>query len=340
MLERIVDSGLVPEPVLRAGIRAVCALRLREQRGSVEDEQARHRALVRELRASDIAVATEAANDQHYEVPPEFFAAVLGPHRKYSGCYWPAGVAELGAAEEAALALAAERAGLADGQDVLDLGCGWGALSLWAAARFPSSRFTALSNSQAQRAYIAAQAAARGLGNLVVRTADVRTLELPWASFDRIVSIEMFEHMRNYALLLRRIARWLRPGGALFVHVFAHRRHAYPFSDAGATDWMAREFFTGGLMPSAQLLHHFQDDLRIADEWHIAGNHYARTAEAWHANLMQRRDEVMRILDERYRDDARRRFQRWRVFFLACAELFGYRDGREWIVAHYRFEPR
>jgi cyclopropane-fatty-acyl-phospholipid synthase len=340
VLERIVDSGLVPEPVLRAGIRAVCALRLREQRASVEDEQARHRALVRELRASEIAIATDAANDQHYEVPPAFFAAVLGPYRKYSGCYWPAGVHDLGAAEAAALGQVAERAGLADGQDVLDLGCGWGALSLWAAARYPRSRFTAVSNSQAQRAYIVEQAAARGLANLSVRTADVRTVELPWASFDRVVSIEMFEHMRNYALLLRRIAGWLRPGGALFVHVFAHRRHAYPMTDAGASDWMAREFFTGGLMPSVQLLHHFQDDLQIADEWHLAGTHYARTAEAWHANLVARRSEVMAILGERYGAEARRRYQRWRVFFLACAELFGYRDGREWIVAHYRFEPR
>lgn len=340
MLERIVDSGLVPEPVLRAGIRAVCALRLREQRGTVEDEQARHRALVHELRASDIAIATDAANDQHYEVPPEFFAAVLGPHRKYSCCYWPADVADLGAAETAALALAAERAGLADDQDVLDLGCGWGALTLWAAARYPRSRFTALSNSHTQRAYIAQQAAARGLPNVAVRTCDVRTLELPWASFDRVVSIEMFEHMRNYALLLRRIASWLRPGGALFVHVFAHRRHAYPFTNGGTSDWMAREFFTGGLMPSAQLLHNFQDDLHLADEWHLAGTHYARTAEAWHDNLIARRDDVMRVFGARYGGDARRRFQRWRVFFLACVELFGYRDGREWIVAHYRFEPR
>jgi len=340
VLERIVDSGLVPEPLLRAGIRAVCALRLREQRGSVEDEQARQRALVRELRASDIAIATDAANDQHYEVPPAFFAAVLGPHRKYSGCYWPAGVTDLAGAEAAALELAGERAGLADGQDVLDLGCGWGAFALWAAARYPRSRITGVTSSHAQRAYVVEQAAARGLANLTVRTADVRTLELPWASFDRVVSIEMFEHMRNYELLLRRIAGWLRPRGALFVHVFAHRRHAYPFSDAGASDWMAREFFTGGLMPSAQLLHHFQDDLHITDEWHLAGHHYARTAEAWHANLVARRGDVLRILGERYGADARRRYQRWRVFFLACAELFGYRDGREWIVAHYRFEQR
>jgi len=340
VLERLVDSGLVPEPVLRAGIRAVCAMRLRQERRSVEDEQARHHALVEELRSSDIAIDTEAANAQHYEVPAAFFELVLGPHLKYSSGYWPDGVTELGGAEAAMLALTAERAGLANGQDVLDLGCGWGSLSLWAATRYPGSRFTAVSNSHTQRAWIQAAAAARGLTNLIVRTADVRTLSLPPASFDRVISVEMFEHMRNYELLLRRIAGWLRPDGTLFVHVFAHRRHAYPFEDAGGSDWMAREFFTGGLMPSAQLLHHFQRDLRLDREWHVAGTHYARTAEAWYENLMSHREAVERILATAYGDRGGRRFQRWRVFFLACAELFGYRDGREWIVAHYAFRGR
>ena len=340
MLQRIVDSGLVPEPVLRAGIRAVCALRLREQRRGIEDEQARHQALVAELRTSEIAIEIAAANAQHYEVPATLFEAVLGPHLKYSSCYWPSGVSELGAAEAAMLALTAQRAGLADGQEVLDLGCGWGSLTLWAAARYPGSRFTAVSNSHAQRAFIEAAAAARGLTNVRVRTADVRTLLLPARAFDRVVSVEMFEHMRNYQQLLRRIADWLRPDGALFVHMFAHRQHAYPFEDAGASDWMAREFFTGGIMPSANLLHHFQDDLTVADEWHLAGTHYARTAEAWYENLMTRRTEIERIFAAAYGTQAARRFQRWRVFFLACAEMFGYRDGREWIVAHYRFVPR
>ncbi|HEX8112164.1 MAG TPA: class I SAM-dependent methyltransferase, partial [Kofleriaceae bacterium] len=263
-------------------------------------------------------------------------------HLKYSCAYWPAeteaetGVAALGAAEAAMLELTAARAGLADGQAVLDLGCGWGALTLWAAARFPRSRFTAISNSRSQRDYIAEQACRRGLSNATVRVADVRTLELPAGAFDRVVSIEMFEHMRNYQVLLHRIAGWLAPGGALFVHVFAHRRHAYPFEDAGASDWMAREFFTGGLMPSVDLLRDFQDDLAITADWWLDGGHYARTAEAWYGNLMAHRAEAAELLDPGPR--GRARVERWRVFFLACAELFGFRGGREWGVAHYRFE--
>jgi cyclopropane-fatty-acyl-phospholipid synthase len=337
LAERIVDSGLVPEALLRAGIRAVCAQRLREQRGTIEAEQARHDAFVAELRGSAIAIDTAAANAQHYEVPAALFTRVLGPHLKYSSCYWPPSARTLGDAEAAMLELTAARARLAPDQDVLDLGCGWGSLSLWAAAKYPTSRFTAVSNSRTQRTFIEARAADRGLRNLVVRTADVSrsgALELPAASFDRVVSIEMFEHMRNYRELLAKIARWLRPAGALFVHVFAHRRFAYPFEDAGGSDWMAREFFTGGLMPSAQLLHAFQDDLRICDEHHLAGTHYAQTAEAWYQNLVRNRDEIVAILGDRAK------YERWRVFFLACAELFGFRGGREWIVAHYRFARR
>jgi cyclopropane-fatty-acyl-phospholipid synthase len=331
VLQRLIDSGRVPEPVLRAGIRAVCALRLYQERRRPAGYAQQ---LIAELRASDIAIATDAANAQHYEVPPALFALVLGPHLKYSSCYWPADVSTLGDAEAAMLALTAERAGLADGQTVLDLGCGWGSLSLWAAARFPRSRFTAISNSNPQRAFITDQAARRGLTNLTVRTADVRSLELPAGAFDRIVSIEMFEHMRNYQTLLHRISTWLAPGGALFVHVFAHRRHAYPFEDAGASDWMAREFFTGGLMPSVALLPAFQDDLTLTSDWLLDGTHYARTAEAWYDNLMVHRAAATALVG------GRARFERWRIFFLACAELFAYRNGLEWCVAHYRFAPR
>jgi len=331
MLRAIVESGRVPEVVLRAGIRAICALRLRQERRRPPGYRD---ALIAQLRDGDIAIATDAANAQHYEVPAAFFARVLGPHLKYSSGYWPPGVSLLGEAEAAMLELTAARAGLADGQSVLDLGCGWGSLTLWAATRFPRSRFTAISNAGAQRDHIVEQARRRGLANVAVRTADARSLELPAGAFDRVVSIEMFEHMRNYQALLRRIARWLAPGGALFVHVFAHHRHAYPFEDAGASDWMAREFFTGGLMPSVDLLHHFQDDLAIVEDWRLDGSHYARTTEAWYGNLMAHRAELAELLG------GRAQVERWRVFFLACAELFGFRGGREWGVSHYRFTPR
>lgn len=342
MLDRIVDSGLVPEPMLRAGIRAICALRLRQERGTVEEEQARHQRLVAELRSSEAPLTTAAATAQHFEVPPALFELVLGPALAYASCYWPTGVEALAEAETAMLELTAERAGLAPGQDVLDLGCNWGALSLWAAARYPTSRITAVASSPTQRAFIEARARARGLTNVTAIAADVATVALPTASFDRVVSIETFEQLRNYERMLHRIAGWLRPGhaSALFIQVFAHRAYAYRFEDAGGTDWMAREFFSGGIMPSANLLHFFQTDLRLADEWHLAGTHYARTAEAWYANLMARRGEVERVLAQAYGGEAARRFQRWRVFFLACAELFGFRYGREWIVAHYRFTPR
>jgi cyclopropane-fatty-acyl-phospholipid synthase len=327
LVEKLVDSGLVPEPVLRAGIRAVCAMRLREQR------DADPRPLIEQLRSSEIAIDTDAARAQHYEVPAAFFERVLGPRLKYSSCYWPPGVTKLRDAEVAMLELTADRAGLADGQRVLDLGCGWGSLSLWAAARFPKSRITAVSHSRSQRAFIERRAHERGLSNLRVVTADVRRLQLPRASFDRVVSIEMFEHMRNYQLLLSRIAGWLAAGGSLFVHGFAHARHAYAYEDRGSSDWMAREFFTGGLMPSADLFRSFQDDLHIVDEWRLSGTHYAKTAEAWHRNLLDEAGAIERVLGDR------RRVQRWRVFFLACAELFAYAGGREWLVCHYRFEP-
>jgi len=327
LVERIVDSGLVPERVLRAGIRGICALRLREQRDADTGR------FIADLKRSDVAIETQAANTQHYEVPAAFFTRVLGPHLKYSSCYWSDGTRTLGDAEVAMLKLTADRAGLADGQDILDLGCGWGSMSLYAAQAFPNSRITGVSNSASQRAFIEGRARERGLTNLTILTHDVRTLTLPAASFDRVVSVEMFEHMRNYQRLLATIRTWLRPAGSLFVHVFAHARHAYPFDDNGASDWMAREFFTGGLMPSVALFRSFQDDLRITDEWQLSGTHYAKTAEAWHTNLLRERTAVEHML-------GKKQFCRWRVFFLACAELFGFREGREWLVAHYRFAPR
>jgi cyclopropane-fatty-acyl-phospholipid synthase len=333
------ERGWIPDALLRHGIRRLCATRLADEGAddaAVAD--ARFRTLLAELRGSAVAIETAAANAQHYEVPTRFFELCLGKRLKYSSCYYPTGGETLDQAEEAMLALVGERAALADGQRILELGCGWGSLTLWMAERFPSARITAVSNSATQRAHIESACMARGLGNVQVLTRDVNALELPDASFDRCVSIEMFEHMRNYEVLLARIARWLVPGGALFVHIFCHRHLMYPFETTGEDDWMGRHFFTGGLMPSADTLLHFQRDLRLEERWLLPGTHYQRTADHWLANQDAHREEVLSVLASAYGPgEAHVWSQRWRMFWMACAELFGYRGGNEWLVAHYRF---
>lgn len=334
----LVERGWVPDPLVRFGIRRLLGGRLAsERRRSPASAEARLAAWRKATAAAPVALAPEAANRQHYEVPAEFYRLVLGPRLKYSACLFPPGVDSLAAAEEEMLALSAERARLADGQRVLDLGCGWGSMSLWIAERFPRSRVVAISNSARQGEHLRAAAARRGLGNVEHRVADVNGLALE-ERFDRIVSIEMLEHVRNHAELFRRLEHWLAPGGELFVHVFCHRELAYPFEDQGPTDWMARHFFTGGVMPSADLLPAVRGNLALAGQWLLSGTHYQRTCEAWLTNLDAHRAEARAILTPVYgARQVDRWLERWRLFFLACAELFGYRGGREWGVAHYRF---
>ena len=334
----LAERRLLPDPLLRAGIRRMCAQRLREEHALDPDAAARrHSALIAELRQSAVALHVDAANRQHYELPPGFFQACLGPRLKYSGCYYPTGNETLAQAEEAMLALYGERAGLVDGQDILELGCGWGSLTLWMARQYPQARITAVSNSTPQRAFIEARCREQGLANVRVITCDVNRLQLPGNSFDRCISIEMFEHMRNYATLLERVGGWLREEGKLFVHIFCHRTLLYPFETDGADNWMGRHFFTGGLMPAADTLLWFQDTLRIEDRWLVDGTHYQRTANHWLANQDAQDAEVLAILRQAYGDAAPLWFQRWRTFRMACAEFFGYDRGREWMVAHYRF---
>lgn len=345
----LVERGFGPDFLVRRGIRQMCAARLRETAQAADDRSPAsmppaQAEFLESLSRGPIALRPEKANEQHYELPPEFFAAVLGPRRKYSCCHFDTPESTLEQAERSALRITCERAELADGQSILELGCGWGSLSLWMAEHYPESRITAVSNSRPQREFIEAAAREQGLDNLEVRTADMNDFAAEAGAFDRIVSVEMFEHMRNYRALLGRVADWLRPGGKLFVHIFCHRTYTYPFEDQGEADWMARHFFTGGMMPGEDLLRRFAPPggdapLRVARQWAWSGQHYRRTADAWLERLDGRYRALRNILSEVYgRDDGIRWFYRWRMFFLAVSELFGYADGSEWFVQHSLLE--
>jgi cyclopropane-fatty-acyl-phospholipid synthase len=335
----LAERRLVPDAVVRFGIRRLLEQRLREQH--VHDSDRRTDALntfVNEMASGPIAVATRSANEQHYEVPPEFFRIVLGPALKYSSCLWPEGIDDLAAAEELMLDATCERAEIADGMEVLDLGCGWGSLSLWIARKFTTSRVLAVSNSKPQGDFIRNRAAANGLDNVEVVTADMNDFATD-RRFDRVVSVEMFEHMRSWPRLFERIATWLRPDGAFLLHVFCHRDLAYRYEDRSSGDWMARHFFTGGIMPSEDLPRRFPEHLIVETQWRVGGLHYSRTLEAWLDRMDDRRGELLRLFQSVYGDDAARWFARWRMFFMACSELFRFRGGEEWFVSHTLMRP-
>jgi cyclopropane-fatty-acyl-phospholipid synthase len=339
LLDSLLEHGLLPDGLLRAGsLFGAWARERAESRGGVLAQQERLRALVARMSSGPIAELPEKANEQHYELPAEFLGLILGPRRKYSGCLWRDGVVDLRGAEEAMLALSCARAGVVDGMSVLDLGCGWGSLSLWLAERYPACSVVGVSNSHGQREWILGEAARRGLGNLSIVTADVNDFA-PEQRFDRVMSIEMFEHMRNWDELLRRMSGWLSgPEARVFIHVFSHRTLPYLFEGT----WAAARFFTAGLMPSHELLAHFQRDLVLVDEWAVPGWHYARTLRAWLARLDSRLDEALRVLraSGRSEREARRLVAIWRLFLISTDVIWGYRGGNRWLVSHYLLAPR
>lgn len=337
----LLEKNKIPDSLIRIGIRKLLKQRLRdENKGSVEAQQAHLMKLINELKSSPIAINTDEANEQHYEVPTEFYKYCLGKHLKYSSGYWKSGVSDIDTSERDMLELTCQRAELQNGQLVLELGCGWGSLSLYMAAKYPQSAFTVISNSRTQKIYIDEQAKQRGISNLTVLTVNINNFKLD-QSFDRVVSVEMFEHMRNYQMLMGLVASALKPEGKLFVHIFTHKEYAYKFEVIDDSDWMSKYFFTGGIMPSDDLLLYFNEQLCIEQHWHVNGTHYSKTSEAWLSNMDQHKKEIMPLFEATYgKSEALKWWVYWRIFFMACAELWGYNQGNEWLVSHYLFTKK
>jgi cyclopropane-fatty-acyl-phospholipid synthase len=336
MIDSLLKKDLLPDWLIRIGIRRLLRARLREIADPSPATQVAQ--FAESLRAMPTAINTTESKEQHYEVPTEFYQHCLGPRLKYSSCFYPQGSETLAEAEEAMLTLTCERARIADGLDVLELGCGWGSLTLWMAEKYPRARITGVSHSRTQREHILAEAARRGLKNVTILTCDMNDFTPEAAAYDRVVSVEMFEHMKNWPRLMATIARALRAEGLFFAHVFTHSRFAYHFEVRDESDWMSRYFFTGGMMPAHALFPSFQNDLHLVQDWKVNGRHYAQTAEHWLQNMDAHRAEIMPLFAKTYgADQAVKWWCYWRVFYLACAELWWFRDGEEWLVSHYLF---
>ena len=330
---KLAECGFFCDSIIRWGIRKLLAARL----VAITNDSIADKEWIARLESGSLAVQTEAANSQHYEIPASYFSSVLGIHVKYSSGFWPDTGTSLNESEAIMLQLTCERAELKDGQRILELGCGWGSLSLWMASHYPKSTVVAISNSHSQRAYIESKAQERGLNNLRVVTCDINNY-YPEGNFDRVVSIEMFEHVRNHRQLLNLINDWLVPGGKLFTHIFSHCKYTYLFDVKSDSDWMSRYFFTGGIMPSAELLNIASGSLNEEARWTVNGKHYSRTLEAW----LKKHDAEIASVDKAFIDcygkkEAKVWGQRWRIFYMACSELFAYNNGEEWPVMHYLF---
>lgn len=341
LFNSLLEKNKIPDSLIRIGIRRLLKQRLKEEKKeNTEAQQAHLMALIEELKTSPIAIETQAANEQHYEVPTAFYQYCLGKHLKYSSGYWKEGVTDIDTSERDMLELTCLRADLQNGQTVLELGCGWGSLSLFMAAKYPQSNFTVVSNSRTQKLHIHEQAKVRGITNLQVVTVNINDFKTD-QSFDRVVSVEMFEHMRNYKKLMRLVAEHLKPEGKLFVHIFTHKDYAYKFEVKDESDWMSKYFFTGGIMPSDDLLLYFNEDLSIEKHWHVSGLHYSKTSESWLKNMDKHKTEIIPLFENTYgKSEAVKWWVYWRIFYMACAELWAYNKGEEWIVSHYLFHKK
>jgi cyclopropane-fatty-acyl-phospholipid synthase len=335
-IDSLLKKNLLPDSAIRAGIRRLLKQRLAEEKKSTPDEQQNHfNSLLEICRNSPIAIETKAANEQHYEVPTEFYQYCLGPNLKYSSGFYKEGVTSLEQAERDMLALTCERAELKDGMEILELGCGWGSLTLWMGKHFPNAKITAVSNSRTQKEFIDATAKERGLKNIEIITADMNVFSTE-KKFDRVVSVEMFEHMRNHGMLLKKISGWMKDDAALFIHIFTHVDYLYFFEVKDDMDWMSKYFFTGGMMPSDHYLYYWNEDLQVKKHWRVSGMHYSKTSEDWLKNMDKNKSKIIPLFEKTYgKENVKQWWAYWRVFYLACAELWGYKNGEEWFVSHY-----
>ena len=337
----LLEKNIIPDFLIRSGIRRLLSQRLREEnQGSLEKNREYHQAYIEGLKKSPIAIQTHSANEQHYEVPTEFYKFCLGKRLKYSGGFWPQGVHSLDESEDAMLSLSCKRAELKDGHSVLDLGCGWGSLTLYIAEKFPNCSITSVSNSKTQKEFIDSECNRRGYKNVTVITRDMNEFTID-KKFDRLMSVEMLEHMKNYEILFQKFSTFMKDDSLFFIHIFTHNQYAYAFEVKDETDWMSKYFFTGGQMPSDDLFLYFQKDLLIQNHWRVNGTHYQKTSEAWLSKMDSNKDKIMPIFEATYgKENALKWWVYWRVFYMACAELWGYNNGEEWVVSHYLFKKR
>ena len=335
----LAEKKVLPDYLIRFGIRNLLVKRLNSLLSKCPEERQKiKQEFIRAMNSAPIALVPQLANEQHYEIPSNFYNLCLGKNKKYSSCFWDDNTQSLNKAEQLALELTCKNARLSDGLNILELGCGWGSLTLWIAKKFPKSKITAVSNSSSQRSYIINQAKLKKLKNIKIITSDMNDFET-MQKFDRVVSVEMIEHMRNHKRLFFNISKWLKPKGLFFMHIFVHHSTPYLFEVKDKDDWMSKYFFSGGMMPSEDLPLHFQDKLKIEKQWIWSGKHYEKTANAWLQNIDKNETKATEILEDIYgKKDAKKWLQRWRIFFMACAELWGFNKGNEWKVSHYLFK--